>query len=155
MKLIFLVLLCAIFVPSCVSIAGDLSFDEVSIVTSPDGRADALLIETNGGATTSFGYLVFVVPKGVRLRSKDEKYLIASLYGATRNNSAYGANLKWPTKEKLLIEHLAAKSSEIIESKVNFAGYEVSVELKSGVADPSALPGGMLYNLSKATNANR
>jgi hypothetical protein len=37
------------------------SRDEVARVASPDGRVEAVLIETNGGATTSFGYEVHVV----------------------------------------------------------------------------------------------
>src|SRR5258705_13961034 len=40
------------------------SQDEVSRVPSPDGRVEAVLIETNGGATTSFGYRILVETKG-------------------------------------------------------------------------------------------
>ena len=42
------------------SACGIASEDEVARVTSPDGRVEAVLIETNGGATTSFGYKVLV-----------------------------------------------------------------------------------------------
>jgi hypothetical protein len=31
---------------------------------SPDGEVDALLMQSNGGATTSFSYDLFIVPKG-------------------------------------------------------------------------------------------
>jgi hypothetical protein len=37
-------------------LAGEPSKDEVARNTSPTGKVDAVLLETNGGATTSFGY---------------------------------------------------------------------------------------------------
>ncbi|MBL8397465.1 MAG: hypothetical protein JNL84_04855 [Candidatus Accumulibacter sp.] len=37
---------------------GEPSKDEVARVVSPSGNIDAVLFETNGGATTSFGYEV-------------------------------------------------------------------------------------------------
>jgi len=42
-------------------LAGEPSKDEVARDTSPTGKVDALLLETNGGATTSFGYEVYIV----------------------------------------------------------------------------------------------
>ncbi len=151
MKLTGLALLFAFWLSACVSEGGHTSFGEVARVTSPDDSADAILVETNGGATTSFGYLVFVVPKGVRLKSKDEKYLVASLYRSTRNANAYGANLKWPTKEELAIEYFAGGAG-LVQSSVNFANYDVNVKLRSGVEDASAPPGGMLHNNLKNSN---
>jgi|SRR5450631_710452 hypothetical protein len=41
-----------------------LSFEEISRVTSPDGAVDAVMIQDNCGAPCSFGYSVFIVPKG-------------------------------------------------------------------------------------------
>lgn len=131
---------------ACVSIAGDASFDEVARVSSPDGRAEAILVETDGGATTSFGYFVFVVPKGVELEKNDDKYIVAQLYGASRNSSAYGANLSWPSRDRLRIEYLSARSTEVLEPNINFAGYDVTVELVSGIENPSAPPGGMIQH---------
>lgn len=152
MKFVGLALLFCVFcASSCVWGPGEASFDEVARVVSPDGRADAILVETNGGATTSFGYLVFVVPKGVTLRSKDEKYLVASLNRSTRNANAYGANLKWPTNEELTIEYFVG-SAGLVQSSINIVGYDVVVKLKSGVEDSSAPPGGMLHNISENTN---
>src|SRR5690349_14705648 len=79
---------------------GFLSRDEVERVPSPDGRVEAVLIETNGGATTSFGYEVHVVAKG---RPPSEQ--VAWLYRAGRNETAYGANLKWTDDHELVIEY--------------------------------------------------
>ncbi|MBK9164668.1 MAG: hypothetical protein IPM21_12330 [Acidobacteria bacterium] len=149
MKTICVTFLLAFFVSSCISLNSDASFDEVSRVPSPDGQVDALLVETNGGATTSFGYSVFVVPKGVRLKSRDDKYIVATLYGAVRSKSAYGANLNWPARDRLSIEYLDAKSAKVLNSRIIFADYHVSVELNKGIEDSSAPAGGMLYNLEK------
>lgn len=39
-------------------LCGCMSSEEVVRVTSPDGRVDAILVETNCGAPCSFGYEV-------------------------------------------------------------------------------------------------
>src|SRR5215475_9506392 len=65
----------------------ELSFDEVSRITSPSGKVDAVLVERNGGATTSFSYDVFVVPKGKSVARGSE---IAYLYGSGVTNMLMG-----------------------------------------------------------------
>src|SRR6267142_6719220 len=64
------------------------SFDEVARVPHPNANVDAVLVETNGGATTSFGYEVFIFPRGQKPKRSD--HAVASLYGAGRNDHAYG-----------------------------------------------------------------
>jgi hypothetical protein len=73
------------------------SHDEVARTWSPNGQVAAILFEENGGATTSFGY-------EVELGSKNGsgQKLVAQLYGAQRNEDAYGANLRWKTTTLLL-----------------------------------------------------
>ena len=93
---------------------GLVSRDEVAQVASPDGRVEAVLIETNGGATTSFGYEVHVVPKG---RPASDQ--VAGLYGAGRNENAYGANLKWADDHELVIEYLAAREQQLERASVS------------------------------------
>jgi len=118
------------------------SADEVARVSSPEGDIEAVLVETNGGATTSFGYEIFVVPNGVKKRSSRA----AHLYAAVRNSSAYGVNLRWLSASELLIEYQKADSSEVDQPSVVVAGRTVRVVLRPGVTDPNAPPGGMLYN---------
>src|SRR5712671_6554482 len=66
------------------------SSDTVARAKSPSGAVEALLDENNGGATTSFGYVVSLravsssATTGVR---------VASAYGAVRNDHAYGMTL--------------------------------------------------------------
>lgn len=137
--------------PSCVAVAlvlltgcGLVSRDEVARVPSPDGRVDAVLMETNGGATTSFGYEVHVVEKG---RPASDQ--VARLYGAGRNENAYGANLKWISDNELVVEYLDARDQTLERASVSVAGRAIKVSLRSGVSDPTAPAGGMLYNLER------
>jgi hypothetical protein len=120
------------------------SSDKVARVVSPDGRLDAVLIETNGGATTSFGYQVDIRPHGSR-----ETHEVARLYGAVRSDQAYGVNLRWTEASNLELDFLKSKLTPEIRSPVRFGGREVTVTVRSGVEDPSAPSGGMLYNLKK------
>ena len=120
------------------------SSDEVARARSPGGSLEAVVIETNGGATTSFGYEIYVVPAGSAVRKGRR---VASLYGAVRNQHAYGVNLRWLTPDSLNVEYLRAKSAKL-EGPFPFelANQSVSVGLAEGVDDPSAPSGGMLYN---------
>ncbi|MGB2715425.1 MAG: hypothetical protein WBC51_14685 [Vicinamibacterales bacterium] len=118
------------------------SRDEVARVASPDGRVEAVLVETNGGATTSFGYEVHVVEKGRPVGDR-----VAWLYGAGRNAQAYGANLKWTGENEIVIEYLEARDQTLERKTVSVAGRVIKVSLRSGVNDPTAPAGGMLYNL--------
>jgi hypothetical protein len=125
-------------------IAGPVARDEVSRVADPAGNVDAVLVETNGGATTSFGYLVYVVPRGGAIEEGAEA---ASLYAAVRSSNAYGVNLRWLSASELAVEFLSARQAHVPRPSVVVAGREVVVLLVDGVADPTAPPGGMLYNL--------
>jgi hypothetical protein len=121
---------------------GEWSFDEVARV--PHESVDAVLVETNGGATTSFGYEVFVLRHGAKPKRGDAA---ASFYAAVRNDNAYGVNLRWQPNDTLAIEYLEARNAKILANPVQVDGRPITLVLKSGVNDPSAPAGGMLYNL--------
>lgn len=123
--------------------------DEVARVRAPDGRADAVLMETNGGATTSFGYRVYVVAPGAAVPqpAPDEPSEAARLYGAIRNTHAYGANLHWVGADMLAVEYQQAQFDTLLHPAVTVAQRTVQIVLRPGVTDPSAPHGGMLYNL--------
>lgn len=61
----------------CVSCDGMGSSErvEVSRVASPDGALDAVLVRTNGGATTGFVFEVFLVPGGRDVSEGDSAVL--------------------------------------------------------------------------------
>lgn len=135
---------CAILVVAIVVlISSDVSKDEVARVTSPLGDIDAVLVETSGGATVSFGYEVSLVPRGV----KGPGTLSAFLYGATRNDRAYGANLRWGSESNLQVEFAHAKRATLDKPIVTVVGRKVQVELREGITDAIAPAGSMFRNL--------
>jgi hypothetical protein len=124
---------------------GEWSFDEVTRVTNLNANVDGVLVETNGGATTSFAYEVFVLPRGQKPKRSDQP--VVSLYGAGRSVHAYGANLRWTSNDTLVVEYLDAQHADWINGSLGVNGRLVNIVMKSGINDPSAPPGGMLYNL--------
>ena len=124
-------------------LVGEPSKDEVARVASPSGIVDAVLFETNGGATTSFGYEVYVVEHG----AKPSGSPAVSLYGAVRNEHAYGANLVWPSSDSLAVEYLSAKSAKLNTHTQSVGTQAIRFVLREGIADNTAPSGGMLYNL--------
>jgi hypothetical protein len=125
---------------------GEPSRDEVARISSPSGQLDAVVIETNGGATTSFGYEVHIVPEGTVASKATE---VASLYGAVRNEQAYGVNVRWRRSDLLAVEYLRAKDASLRRPRVSVNGRDVQVVLAGSIADPEAPSGGMLYNLER------
>ena len=47
--------------------ANDIGLKEIKRITSPDKLVDAVLIETNGGATVALGNKVILVSKGKKI----------------------------------------------------------------------------------------
>jgi len=117
--------------------------DEVLSLLSPDKKVEAILFETNGGATTSYGYEVYF-----RNIDSGELTQVASFYGATRSNSAYGINLNWVADNNLELEYFKTKSVNLLSSSVYINNKVYGVNLKPNVNDSKAPPGGMLYNLN-------
>ena len=126
------------------SACGLISKDEVNRVTGPTGAVDAVLVEKNAGATVDFAYEAYLVRKG---GSPWQGTRVATWYGAIRNQQAYGVNLKWRDSSNLELEYLSAKAQELEHAVVSVAGLDVRVALRSGISDPKAPAGGMLYNL--------
>ena len=115
---------------------------EVARVAAPDGKADAVVIEVNGGATADFAYDIFVLPHGAAADGE----AALRLYGATRNAHAYGVNLRWASPAQLRVEYLEARRILQEPRTVTVAGTPVQVEAVAGVNDPAAPAGGMEYS---------
>jgi hypothetical protein len=118
------------------------SIDEVARVTSPDGRVDAVLTESDCGAPCSLGYEV-----RLELKGHHDVVKVASLDGATRNENAWGVNLKWVDDDNLSIEYLRANFAYLLKQTVDIGGHTVKLSLRGGVKDPRAPAGAMWYNL--------
>ena len=124
---------------------GGWSWDEVARVRSPNGSRDAVLIERNGGATTSFGYEVFVVPHDAPVRD-GAAGAVASLYAAARNAQAYGVNLRWVAADSVVVEYLRAREALVHDAAVNRRPDRLRVVLRAGVENSQAPSGGMQYS---------
>jgi hypothetical protein len=122
---------------------GEPSKDEVSRVVSPNGKVDAVMCETNGGATTSFGYDIYVVEHG----KQPFGTAAISLYGAVRSKSAYGANLEWISPDSVAVEYLASKSLNIKKPTQIVGNQTIHFVIQKGIIDNNAPLGGMVYNL--------
>ncbi len=133
--------LCALLLVGCLN--APWSHDEVARVPSPSKRLDALLIESNGGATTTFAYRVYIVPHGQRVLPDSA---VAHLDAATRSDSAYGAALRWFSDTRLNVEYFEARSARLRTPRVHLGSDTIAVTLAPGVIDSLAPGGGMLYN---------
>jgi hypothetical protein len=122
----------------------DLSREEVSRATAPGGAIDAVVVETNTGASGAFGYEVHVVTTGTPAR---EDAHVARLYAAVRSDSAYGVNVRWLNTDELRIQYLRADNATVRESLTVVASRRIRIALDSGVTDLLARRGGMLWNL--------
>ena len=139
LRLTFAVPGCALLLLGCWP---DVGVDEVARVRGPSDHLDAVLLEVNAGATTSFAYRVYVVP--AKAQPSDD-FEVAVLDGASRSDSAYGANLRWVGPQQLTVEYQSARVHRY-RPVIDVASRQIGVRLDSGVVDPSAPGGGMLCN---------
>lgn len=79
------------------------SLKELKRVTSPDKKVDAVLVETNAGATTSYGNKVFLVMPGKRIVEDDLKYAVFSA------DHYQNIAIKWEANRQLLISYYKAR----------------------------------------------
>jgi len=127
-----------------------ISSDEVFRTTAPNGKTDAVLIETNGGATTSFGYEVYITPARESIRHGQK---VADFYGATRSESAYGVNVDWISSDQLVLKFFKAHDARILKPEITAENQKIRIALKPDIKDQTAPAGGMLYNLRKTNSA--
>jgi hypothetical protein len=118
----------------------------VSRVTSPGGNADAVLFEENGGATTSFAYSVYLVPRGQVVKPRTDP-AAATFYDVTRSDSAFGVNLRWRDRATLYVEYLYSHQTRVPDPFVKVGPRAIHVVLRKEIVDAHAPSGGMLWNL--------
>jgi len=76
---------------------------ELKRVSSPDKKVDAVLVETNGGATTPFGNAVFLVLPRKKINQDDLKYAIFNA------DHYQNIDIKWEANKQLLISYNKAR----------------------------------------------
>jgi hypothetical protein len=133
-------------------------FVEVARATSPDRKYDAIVVETDGGATTDFGYIIYLLPAKQPYWRFDTliSWLpghgiaeVGNFYGASRNPNAYGVNLHWEGPRKLAVEYYKCRYGGVMKAVV-FEQQPFEI-LEKHALDPSAPGGGMEYNLLHRT----
>ena len=135
-----------ILLPSSLSLAllscpADSSWDEVRRVLAPGGGIDAVLAERRGGGRSGFEYDVYIVPNGADPLTVRP---VAMLYRAMRNDSAYGAGLRWIGRDTLSIEYFRAESAKPLIPEIEILGAHITVQLSPGRRDSLAPAGRML-----------
>ncbi len=128
-----------LFLGACDPLGGP-SCEEVAWANSPDGRTHAILLETNGGATTSYGYLVELHPAD---HQGEPPVSAGKLYGAVRSDCAYGVDLQWLDPTTLGLRFESAKQVHIPRSVV-VGGRQVRIVAQAGLKNDDAPCGGML-----------
>ena len=127
------------------------SLKEVARIASPSGKLEAILIETNGGATTAFGYLIYIVKAGSKPLMTEKAP--ADFYRLTRNGSRYGVNLRWKNDALLYADYLSSTLAHNSGPAV-VRGFEpVTIELRSGIVDLSIPSSEMLHNIVHLTRS--
>lgn len=111
--------------------------EEALKAASPNGKYQAIVMESSEGSTTSYYYRVCVVQPEEKCSKRSE---VAMLYDAARSRTSYGVNLLWTDNDHLEIRYLIAKQATISRTK---SASNVLIELKAGIDDPNAKPGAM------------
>lgn len=126
----------------CGTLAGETAEvgEEVTRIVSPDGEIDAVLTESNSGATASFVYDIHILPHGQPATPESRN---AELSGATRSKTAYGVTLSWSDADTVLGEYLTADVVDQASPTTSVEGKEITVVLRDGQVDPDAPAGGM------------
>lgn len=123
-------------------LTGEVGRDRVAAVTSPDGATRAILFETNGGATTSYGYEIELAPAS----QGGEVVAAGQLFGAARSQCSWGVNLRWLSPTELAVDLKEADRTEI-PMRVEVGVKSVTITERYGISDEAAPCGGMLANL--------
>lgn len=107
-----------------------------------------MLFEENGGATTSYAYSVYLVPRGQIVNPRADS-AAAAFYDVTRSDSAYGVNLRWKDTSTLYLEYLYSHRARIPDPYVKVGPRAIHVVLRKEIVDAHAPSGGMFWNLRR------
>lgn len=80
------------------------------------------MVETNGGATTAFGYEIYLVPKG-QPWGGDRKALVSNPEGEVRP--------RWEPPSRLFIDYKNARFADLYVTAVDVNGEKVQIEMRT------------------------
>jgi hypothetical protein len=112
------------FIHSCTSnLFGDVSLKEVKRITSPDHKVDAVLIESDAGATTATSTKVFIVKPGKKVNAD-------SLNLAVFNSDNFiGGDISWKVSKELIVSYKSARIFHYTNFWVDADDYNYKVEV--------------------------
>jgi hypothetical protein len=117
---------CVVAMSSC---AGDEI--EKERLTSPDGKVDAIVTESDCGAPCSFVYEVSLAPT----RSHSGKR-VAYLDAATHGKGEWGVTLRWLDSTTLSVEYVKADSANLEKETLTVAGDTINTVLQKQLVNP-------------------
>ncbi|MEX1830123.1 hypothetical protein [Luteibacter sp. CQ10] len=135
-----LVLFKTLVIASLTLLAGCKQSFEAARVTGPDGLLDAVVLESDAGATTGYTYSVCIVVRG---KPCVANALVARFDEAARSPSSWGVDVVWQSPKHLEIRYLRAKSAELIDLEQPSSS-TTRVTLKAGVDNLAAPHGPMV-----------
>lgn len=106
-----MIILAGLLLSSC-DITGDVGHEERAWAASPDGRTHAILTETNGGATTAYGYLVELHPSD---HQGQEPIRVADFYNVG-SDCEYGLSMRWRDANTLVLAINSADQMHVAPS---------------------------------------
>ena len=141
--------LAVLLITGCGELLGEPAREEVAWANSPDRRIHAILLETNGGATTSYGYVVELHPAD---HQGETPVNAGSLYGAVRSECAYGVDLHWFNPSTLALRYKSAKQANVPKSVI-VDGQRIHLLAQGGRVNAAAPCGGMAASRPEATGS--
>ena len=93
---------------------------EISRVSSPDGKLDAVYVQADAGAMTSGNYLVYIVPKDRQAPKKKDK---AVFHG----KRTYDLEISWKADRELLIRYNRSDIKHFQSYYYPFPEYKVDI----------------------------
>jgi hypothetical protein len=113
---------------------------EAARIASEDGALDAVVLESDAGATTGYAYSVCVVPRG---KPCSDPAIVARFDEAARSVSSWGVDPVWTSPRHLEVRYLRAKVAELTHASQS-SGSAISVTLKGGIDNPKSPRGSMV-----------
>jgi hypothetical protein len=115
-------------------------YEELLRLPSPDSRVDAVLMQGNAGAMSSFSYDLYVVPVGHAISEKD---IVANTFPAVFSaEKMSGEKIKWLMNRVLEIKYTKAQIG-MFRNQVcpisDDAHYEIEVR-ETPLTEPPSLP---------------
>lgn len=114
------------------ALAPDVSLTETNRIVSPSGKIDAVVIEADGGATTSVIQRIYLVEHGEQASGFPDAILDGATVYNDENSSVcfdYGVKMKWEPSSKLILKYVSVNRSEVFNSPIKIAGENIYINL--------------------------